>query len=582
MTEDATEDAGGGVERSAVRALVDVLTMGGEDAPALLVQLDEDWAAVAVKPSGILLVLLDAHAPQPWDALVTRASAVLLTETPEVLEGLYEGIMAVVLVGASRPKEDLEAAPAVIAALGRQVHWIALDPVRGTVVDGRRGLTPEATTAWKHIDILVASAAAKALASGARPARSRAAHVAVERAGEQALAAEARFRGVMKKRYPPVTAAILATCVVMMMLELAWGASAWAPGLVSMGALSGDLVGRGHVEALLAYSLLHAGTLHILMNGLALQSLGAILENLIGGRRFLVVFVVSALGGGIASALFKPEQLVVGASGGVFGLMTALLGLTMRRGGELPTLARLRLRQALGSALMFNFALSLIPGISLLGHAGGGVFGFVLGISGLASLGAPVPWMPAPEPVKAARTEKVYRAAAILCGASLALATAVAFVRNRPWSADPGPLHGERVEGTSWEVRIAERLAVHRDQARLTAGTLPGDPMSVRIETTSRSSGHSHPEGDDELLKRLLETKGPELTGKQRPMPRVIAVDGVRVARLDAKTKRGEAYGRWVFADGAVLVDVEVTLAAGAPPSWRGAFEAAAPRLAPR
>src|SRR5215471_5651522 len=74
--------------------LVDTLTAKGKDAPALLVQCENDWAALAVKPNGVLLVLIDAKDGPSWEAIVERACAVRGTERPEVLQGLLPGVRA--------------------------------------------------------------------------------------------------------------------------------------------------------------------------------------------------------------------------------------------------------------------------------------------------------------------------------------------------------------------------------------------------------------------------------------------------------------------------------------------------------
>jgi membrane associated rhomboid family serine protease len=568
---------------SPILPIVDALTLGGEGAPALLVQLDADWAAVAVKPSGVLLVLLDARTREPWDVVVARATGVLRTESAEVIEGLAGGVMGVVLVGGALTADDLVMAPQVIGELGRAVHWMVLDPARGVLSDGRPGPTPAAAQVYTSLDKLVAAAharGARIATHGPPPARS-----AVEREGEAALAAEAHFRVAMQRKYPPVTTALLAACVVVFLLEYAFNALSSSAGLVKMGALSGRLVHAGHYEGLLSYSLLHGGFLHIVMNGLALRVLGQMLENLIGGKRFLVVFTLSALGGGIASVLAAPDQLVVGASGGIFGLMTALFGLTLRRGGEIPTLARQRLRKALGQTLLLNVGISLLPGISLLGHAGGALVGFVLGVSGSISAGVEVPWLPRPEPRRAARMAIVSSVLAIACVLALASSLGVAFARGRPWAQGPGAPKVVRIDGTSFGVEVPGNEALTNetlpdtDVRHLVVGTVQVDPLLVEVHAIPLGPDDAADLATDEGLLRYFKSRKKPIEVVDGA-PEVRSLHGARAVTVAGKTKKGSEYARWVFVDHGVLVDAEAILAPDATAAWRLAFGDAEPRIA--
>ncbi|MBB5958721.1 membrane associated rhomboid family serine protease [Saccharothrix tamanrassetensis] len=113
---------------------------------------------------------------------------------------------------------------------------------------------------------------------------------------------------------------------------------------------------------------LHFGPAHLALNMIALYVLGRDLEPVFGKVRFLAVYLVSLLGGGVAVYLFGAVNTpVAGASGAVYGLMGAML------------VAVLRLKLNPGSALGvigLNLVLSFtLPGISLLGHLGGLVVG---------------------------------------------------------------------------------------------------------------------------------------------------------------------------------------------------------------
>jgi membrane associated rhomboid family serine protease len=71
---------------------------------------------------------------------------------------------------------------------------------------------------------------------------------------------------------------------------------------------------------LVTYMFVHDGLGHIFFNMLSLWICGPRLEERLGGRRFLALYFVSGIAGGLLSFI-KPDSLIVGASGAVFGVM---------------------------------------------------------------------------------------------------------------------------------------------------------------------------------------------------------------------------------------------------------------------
>jgi membrane associated rhomboid family serine protease len=136
-------------------------------------------------------------------------------------------------------------------------------------------------------------------------------------------------------------------------------------------ALQPAAVARGAWWQMLTSGFLHIGPLHLIFNMIALWVIGRDLERVLGSVRFLVVYLVSLLGGSLTVFLFaNPVSNTAGASGAVFGLM----------GGLAVVLMRLRLspRPAL-TIIVLNVIISFaVPNISILGHLGGLAFGAAL------------------------------------------------------------------------------------------------------------------------------------------------------------------------------------------------------------
>jgi len=196
--------------------------------------------------------------------------------------------------------------------------------------------------------------------------------------------------GAAGGRDAPVTYALIAICAAAFLAQLAGGADLLdgSPigsvgldgGLFAFGRDGGELVGvaEGEPYRLLTAAFLHGGLLHLGLNMFALYFLGTLLEPAIGSSRFLAIFLISALGGSFGALLLDPDQLTVGASGGIFGLMAAAF--LVARGRGLDALAS-QIGFFVIANLVFTFS---IPNISIGGHLGGLVAG---GLAALLVLG---------------------------------------------------------------------------------------------------------------------------------------------------------------------------------------------------
>ena len=126
-------------------------------------------------------------------------------------------------------------------------------------------------------------------------------------------------------------------------------------------------VSGGEWWRLITAAFLHFGPLHLALNMLALLVFGSELERLLGHGRFVVLYLVSALGGATAIQLFSaPDTAVAGASTAIYGLLGGL--------GVVLVVLRQDLRGLL-TLLAINLFISFLPGVSLLGHLGGLVTG---------------------------------------------------------------------------------------------------------------------------------------------------------------------------------------------------------------
>jgi membrane associated rhomboid family serine protease len=83
----------------------------------------------------------------------------------------------------------------------------------------------------------------------------------------------------------------------------------------------------GYVWELLTFQFLHANLMHLLFNCLTIFFVGRIVENALGGTKFLTLYFTSGVIGGLVQMLYalvlREDASVVGASAGAAGLIGA-------------------------------------------------------------------------------------------------------------------------------------------------------------------------------------------------------------------------------------------------------------------
>lgn len=148
--------------------------------------------------------------------------------------------------------------------------------------------------------------------------------------------------------------------------------------LLNLFAQQNLLVGAGEWYRIFTPVLLHANTLHVGFNMWALYQLGPAVERRTGVLSYVALYGAAAgWGGAFAFWLGEPGDVLIGASGAIFGLF----GLWLHSAYRLRDTAFGRsLLSNIGLTLVINAALPfLIPGISWQGHLGGLVAGVVAG-----------------------------------------------------------------------------------------------------------------------------------------------------------------------------------------------------------
>jgi membrane associated rhomboid family serine protease len=191
----------------------------------------------------------------------------------------------------------------------------------------------------------------------------------VQQSSRQGRSARTILGGAVNPRGAIVTYTIIGICAVVYVAELA------SPWVFQTFAFS-PATGAEEPWRALTAAFLHSPQmfLHVLFNMLVLWQIGPYLEGLLGRLRFLVLYLVCAVGGSAGFLLLATVPTaadpfgswftgVVGASGAVFGLFAALLVLNRHLG---------RSTAGIGILILINAAIGFIyPGIAWQAHLGG-------------------------------------------------------------------------------------------------------------------------------------------------------------------------------------------------------------------
>ncbi len=268
------------------------------------------------------------------------------------------------------------------------------------------------------------------------------------------------FQRSMAGRKTLVTYGLLAVSAVFFVLEMLWGGPDSVPTLVGMGALLRERALGTEWWRMLSYAFLHGSIMHVAFNGYVLFLLGRGMERIVGSERFLIIYVLSALGGGLASSLALQEGHAVGASGAIWGLLAAHGVLAFRPAGLLPESALPGQKKAALTNLGLNVMISFHPQVDWAAHAGGGLVGGLLVASGLVTIGLPrLAELADGQPVVDRKPVWLQAVAASL-GILLLGSAAHAQMVGRPWTLKDNPVFVRRTIGESQlSLEVPEHLA---------------------------------------------------------------------------------------------------------------------------
>ena len=153
--------------------------------------------------------------------------------------------------------------------------------------------------------------------------------------------------------------------------------------LIRMGANNALLLKHYEVWRLITYMFLHGSLIHLLVNMYSLLIVGRQIESFFGKWKFLVIYLVSGLAGGLLSAALNGTITSVGASGAIFGLLGSMLYFGFHFRTYFGQNLNMKIIPVIAVNLVIGF---MLPNIDNWCHLGGLAGGFLvtmaLGVEG--------------------------------------------------------------------------------------------------------------------------------------------------------------------------------------------------------
>jgi len=182
-----------------------------------------------------------------------------------------------------------------------------------------------------------------------------------------------RMKDVFSFGTPRLTYLLIYINIIIFFLIELNGGSTNVETLIQFGAKYNPAIVSGEWWRIVTSMFLHIGFVHLVMNMIALYYLGTVVERIFGSFRFIYIYFLAGIAGGLTSFALN-VSVAAGASGAIFGLFGSLL--------FFGTIYRDMFRQTMGKNLIFILLINLvfgfmIPQIDMGAHLGGLIGGYI-------------------------------------------------------------------------------------------------------------------------------------------------------------------------------------------------------------
>lgn len=149
--------------------------------------------------------------------------------------------------------------------------------------------------------------------------------------------------------------------------------------MLSYGLFSGEF----NPIQLLTSMFLHGDFTHLFMNMIILWMVGMTLENEIGSKKFILLYIISGIGGSLIQGIFFPNNPSLGASSAIFGILMSLIIIFPKKEIKLFFIPFLKFK--IKYLIGYIFLLEVVDAVRMVNdnighwaHVGGGMVGMVM------------------------------------------------------------------------------------------------------------------------------------------------------------------------------------------------------------
>ncbi|MCI5774006.1 MAG: rhomboid family intramembrane serine protease [Erysipelotrichaceae bacterium] len=145
---------------------------------------------------------------------------------------------------------------------------------------------------------------------------------------------------------------------------------------IAMGGYYKIFIEAGQWFRMFTSGFVHVEFTHLMVNIISLLSLGRILEKYYGHARYAIIMFASILGGSLAMFALADNMVAVGLSGGLYGLIGALvIYIYSTKIYKIPMVMA-----NLVYILLINIMINFLPNVGYLAHMGGFICGLLLAV----------------------------------------------------------------------------------------------------------------------------------------------------------------------------------------------------------
>ncbi|MDX5347787.1 MAG: rhomboid family intramembrane serine protease [Hymenobacteraceae bacterium] len=146
--------------------------------------------------------------------------------------------------------------------------------------------------------------------------------------------------------------------------------------LLEWGGVRRSEVLQGEWWRLFTAMFVHAGVMHLMLNIVGLGLISIFIEPVLGRIRMMILYLMAGIFASIASIWWHSNMISVGASGAIFGLFGAALGLLFTK--AVPTEEKGAILFFVGLYVVISLVMGLVGNIDNASHIGGLISGFAL------------------------------------------------------------------------------------------------------------------------------------------------------------------------------------------------------------